>query len=104
MSNSSLEKIFQILAVIFILVAAFFLWRDNYDGVFVSAALGCVSFFLSFRFQIKERIDEWEAEHLDKEFDEEENHRKSLFEADFEQTEIDEFELDGNKEKIPIER
>ncbi|MBA3601309.1 MAG: hypothetical protein H0W45_08755 [Acidobacteria bacterium] len=51
-----MERFFQILAVILIGVAAFFLWRGNTDGVFISAVLGAVSFFLSVRFQVKERL------------------------------------------------
>ncbi|MCA1623290.1 MAG: hypothetical protein LC768_05110 [Acidobacteria bacterium] len=51
-----MERFFQILAVILIGVAAYFLWRENNDGVFVSAVLGAVCFFLSVRFQIKERL------------------------------------------------
>ena len=51
-----MERLFQILAVILIGVAAFFLWKDNNDGVFVSAVLGAVCFFLSIRFQVKERM------------------------------------------------
>ena len=54
----TLEKIFQILAVILIGVAAYFLWRGNSDGLFVSAVIGAVCFFLSVRFQVKERMDE----------------------------------------------
>ena len=54
----TLEKIFQILAVILIGVAAYFLWRGNNDGLFVSAVIGAVCFFLSVRFQVKERMDE----------------------------------------------
>ena len=50
-----MERIFQILAVILAGVAAYFLWRGNGDGAFVSAVLGAVSFFLSVRFQVKER-------------------------------------------------
>lgn len=50
-----LELLFQILAVILLGVAAFFLWQNNMDGVFVSAVLGAVCFFLSVRFQITER-------------------------------------------------
>ena len=50
-----MERIFQILAVILAGVAAYFLWTGNNDGAFVSAVLGCVSFFLSIRFQVKER-------------------------------------------------
>ena len=50
-----MERIFQVVAVIFAGVAAYFLWSGNNDGAFVSAVLGCVAFFLSIRFQVKER-------------------------------------------------
>lgn len=50
-----MERIFQIVAVIFAGIAAYFLWSGNNDGAFVSAVLGCVAFFLSIRFQVKER-------------------------------------------------
>ena len=57
-----LELLFQILAVILIGVAAIFLWLGNWDGVFVSAVLGSVSFFVSYRFQVKERMDKRASE------------------------------------------
>jgi len=53
-----MERLFQILAVILIGVAAFFLWQGNYDAVFVSAVLGAVSFFLSVRFEVGARVKE----------------------------------------------
>jgi hypothetical protein len=53
-----MERLFQILAAILIAVAAFFLWRGNIDGLFISAVLGAVCFFLSVRFQIKERMEQ----------------------------------------------
>ena len=56
----NLERIFQIAAVILIGVAAFFLWKGNNDGLFVAAVLGAVSFFLSIRFQVKERLEQKE--------------------------------------------
>lgn len=59
-----MERIFQILAVILIGIAAFFLWSGNWDGVFVSAVLGAVSFFISFRFQVKERLASRAAERV----------------------------------------
>lgn len=58
----NLERIFQILAVILIGVAAFFLWKGNKDGVFITAVIGAVCFFLSVRFQVKQRLSETEAE------------------------------------------
>ncbi len=48
-------------------VAAFFLWKSNNDGVFVAAVAGAVCFFLSIRFQVKERLSEREAEKLEAE-------------------------------------
>ena len=57
-----MERIFQILAVILIGVAAFFLWKGNNDAMFVSAVVGAVCFFLSVRFQVKERMQEREKE------------------------------------------
>lgn len=43
-------------------VAAFFLWKGNKDWTFVTAVAGCVAFFLSVRFQIKNRLKKREAE------------------------------------------
>lgn len=57
-----MERLFQILAVILAGVAAFFLWRGNWDAGFVSAVFGAVCFFLSVRFQIKERLKIRDAE------------------------------------------
>lgn len=58
----NIERLFQVAAVILIGFAAYFLWRENMDGVFVSAVLGAVAFFLSVRFQVKERIEQREKE------------------------------------------
>jgi hypothetical protein len=49
------ERIFQILAVVFAGVAAYFLWQGETDWLFVAAVLGACSFFISIRFQIKDR-------------------------------------------------
>jgi hypothetical protein len=50
------ERIFQILAVALAGVAAYFLWQGDTDKLFVAAVLGACSFFLSIRFQFKERM------------------------------------------------
>ena len=57
-----MERFFQIMAVILIGVAVFFLWKGNNDGLFISAVIGAVCFFLSIRFQVKERMDERQKE------------------------------------------
>ncbi len=54
--KNKMDRIFQILAVILIGAAAFFLWKDNADAAFATAVFGAVSFFLSVRFQVKERL------------------------------------------------
>ncbi len=59
-----MERLFQILAVILAGVAAYFLWIGNNDGFFLSAVVGSVCFFLSIRFQVKERLKIREAERL----------------------------------------
>jgi hypothetical protein len=57
-----MERLFQILAVILAGIAAYFLWNGNNDAGFVSVVFGAVSFFLSIRFQVKERLDQRKAE------------------------------------------
>ncbi len=57
-----MEKLFQILAVILIGVAAFFVWTGNTDGIFIAAVAGAVCFFLSIRFQIGERVKQRKKE------------------------------------------
>ena len=56
-----IDLLFQILGVALGGAAAYFLWAGNKDGAFVSAALGCVAFFLSVRFQVKTRNSAREA-------------------------------------------
>jgi len=43
-----------IVAGVCILVAAYFLWRRDFDTAFVIAALGAVAWFLNYRAQLKE--------------------------------------------------
>jgi len=56
------ERIFQIVAVILAGIAAYFLWTGNKDSGFVATVFGAVAFFLSVRFQVKERNVVREAE------------------------------------------
>ena len=55
------ERTFQLLAVAFAGIAAFFYWRGNYDAMFVTAVVGAAAFFLSIRMQVKNRLDERRA-------------------------------------------
>lgn len=47
------ERIWIILAGFFVIVAAVFLWRNNLPAVFVTAALGAVAWFLSYRSKLR---------------------------------------------------
>ena len=57
-----MERVFQVLAVGLAAAAVYFFWVGNSDGAFVAVVLGCVSFFLSIRFQVKVRNDIREAQ------------------------------------------
>ena len=46
----------MILAGIGIVVAAYFLWRHDFDKAFVIAALGMVAWLLNYRAQMKEIV------------------------------------------------
>ena len=50
-----IERVFQGAAVLLSVVAVYFYWNANNDGMFIAAVLAAVSFFLSIRFQVKER-------------------------------------------------
>ena len=52
-----LIRTFQILAVVLIALAAYFFSRDQTDAAFVAGVVAICAFFLSYRFQIKARID-----------------------------------------------
>ena len=55
-------RIFQVLAVILAGVAVFFWWRENTDWAFASGVFAASSYFLSLRFQMKERVMAADAE------------------------------------------
>ena len=57
-----IERIFQILAAILVCIAAYLLWSENKDGVFVAVVLAACSFFMSIRYQAKERLAHSETE------------------------------------------
>jgi len=57
-----IDLLFQVLAVVLAGTAAYFLWRGNRDGAFVSAVLGCVAFLIAIRFQVKARNTVRDAE------------------------------------------
>ena len=48
-----MERAWTIAAVVCLLVAAVFLFRENYNAAFVAAALGAVAWFLNYRSQLR---------------------------------------------------
>ena len=50
-----MERLFQIFAIVLAATAGVLFWLGNSDGLFIAAVLGAVCFFLSIRFQVKER-------------------------------------------------
>ncbi len=53
---------FQILAVILAVAAAYFYWSGNSDGFLVAGIFAGCSFFISYRFRIKSRLEEQKAD------------------------------------------
>ena len=60
-----MDRIFQAVAAILVGFAAYFFWLGNSDGAFVAVVVGCVAYFLSVRFQAKERNRVRDAERRD---------------------------------------
>lgn len=93
MSNKNLETIFQFAAIGLVGVAAFFLWKEDFETVFIISVVAFVSYFLSFRFQVKERLDKREAERIEQENNELDFNRNILQESrslfDIEETDFD---------------
>lgn len=65
-----IERIWITLSGILLVVAAGFVWRNNYSAAFVIAALGACAWFLSYRAQLKAKLpdedrngDDEEEEH-----------------------------------------
>jgi F0F1-type ATP synthase assembly protein I len=56
------ERIWIIVAAVMVVVAAVFLWRNNMSAAFVTATLGAVAWFLSYRAQIRARLAATEAD------------------------------------------
>ena len=69
------ERIWIILAAVMVIVAATFLWRNNISATFVTATLGAVAWFLSYRAQIRAKIAASEEEPADLETNEDFNEK-----------------------------
>jgi hypothetical protein len=50
------ERFWIAIAAMFLLAAAVFLWRNNLSAAFITATLGVVAWFLSYRAQLSAKI------------------------------------------------
>lgn len=74
-SKMTTERIWIILAAVMVVVAAAFLWRNNMSAAFVTATLGAVAWFLSYRAQIRARLAATEADPNEQETTEDANEK-----------------------------
>jgi hypothetical protein len=56
------ERVWIILAAAMVFVAGAFVWRNNMSGAFVTATLGAVAWFLSYRAQMRAKVAAAEEE------------------------------------------
>jgi hypothetical protein len=53
-----IKRAWIVLSGMLLVLAAFFVWRNNFSGAFVTAALGACAWFLSYRDEMKKKIDD----------------------------------------------
>jgi len=66
-----MERVWLIAASLLLIAAAVFLWRNNLPAAFVSAALGAVAWFLSYRSKLRAQVAASEREPGEQETSEE---------------------------------
>ena len=59
------DRIWIVLSGILLVLAAFFVWRNNFSAAFVSAALGACAWFLSYRGEMKKKVAESDSDDED---------------------------------------
>lgn len=65
------ERVWTIVAALFAVAAGVLLWRNNLPAAFVTATLGAVAWFLSYRAQLRAKITAAEEMSNDQEIYEE---------------------------------
>ena len=70
MNATMTERIWIILAAAMVIVAGAFLWRNNVSAAFVTATLGAVAWFLSYRVQMHAKLAAVEEDPREKEINE----------------------------------
>ncbi|MFN2578285.1 MAG: hypothetical protein ABR607_11410 [Pyrinomonadaceae bacterium] len=65
------ERVWMVVSSLLLLAAAVFLWRNNLSNAFVTAALGACAWFLSYRAQLRKKIQDEENDEFSDSPDEE---------------------------------
>ena len=55
------ERLWMVASGILLVLAAFFVWRNNLPAAFVTAALGACAWFLSYRVELRKKIEDDES-------------------------------------------
>jgi hypothetical protein len=53
-----IERLWMIASGILLVLAGFFVWRNNLSAAFVTAALGACAWFLSYRAELRKTMDD----------------------------------------------
>ena len=69
------ERIWIMVAAVMVAVAGAFVWWNNMSAAFVTATLGAVAWFLSYRAQIRARLAATEADLEEAELSEDSNEK-----------------------------
>ena len=56
-----IARLWTIASGILLVLAAVFLWRNNLSAAFVTAALGACAWFLSYRTELRKKIEDDES-------------------------------------------
>ena len=55
-----IERFWMIASGVLLLLAAFFVWRNNLSAAFVTAALGACAWFLNYRAELRKKIKDYD--------------------------------------------
>jgi hypothetical protein len=67
------ERLWMIASGILMVLAAFFVWRNNLSGAFVTGALGACAWFLSYRVELRKKIGDDKSDSADVSEDEDDH-------------------------------
>jgi hypothetical protein len=60
-----IERLWMVASGILLVLGAFFVWRNNLPAAFVTGALGACAWFLSYRAELRKKIEDDESNHED---------------------------------------